>query len=101
MVLYRGCIHSVLSDTHVCRWCGKGGFAQLKCTMDQSVPQWYDENFPPLAIYHGGRDFLVATDPLLERIKKHEPTVKLLRVQSLAESEVRALSDNSYFYVPD
>lgn len=58
--------------------------------MDQSIPQWYDENFPPLAIYHGGRDFLVATDPLLERIEKHEPTVKLVRVQGLAESEVRS-----------
>ena len=66
----------------------------MKCTMDQSIPEWFDENFPPLAIYHGGRDFLVASEPLLERIKEHEPTVKLIRVQGLAESEVRQFIQN-------
>ncbi|KAH8115772.1 alpha/beta-hydrolase [Phellopilus nigrolimitatus] len=49
--------------------------------------RWFDDNFPPLAIYHGGRDFLVSTEPLLERIEKQEKSVNLIRVQKLDECE--------------
>lgn len=72
-----------------CRWCGKGGFAQRKCTMDDALPQWFDALFPPLAIYYGGRDYLVATEPLLERIEKREEHIRLLRVLKVEDSEVR------------
>ena len=56
--------------------------------MDDSLPKWFDEHFPPLAIYHGGRDYLVATEPFLERIRTYEDTVKLVRVCELVDSEV-------------
>ena len=57
--------------------------------MDESLPRWFDdENFPPLAIYYGGRDYLVATEPLLERIHEREECVKLLRVEKVPTYEV-------------
>ena len=56
--------------------------------MNTAVPRWFDEHFPPLAIYHGGRDYLVATEPLLERIEQNEKNVNLIRVQKLEASEV-------------
>lgn len=80
------------------RWCGAGGFAQRKCIMDIAVTRWFDENFPPLAIYHGGCDLLVATKPLLSRIDTQEPHVKVIRVEKLEKSEVshRLLSDHPF-----
>ena len=66
--------------------------------MDVSISRWFDAHFPPLAIYYGGRDFLVATEPLLERIKEHEPNVKLVRVQKLDESEVRFANTSDGFF---
>lgn len=56
--------------------------------MDVNVPQWFDENFPPLSIFYGGKDYLVLTEPLLERIEEKEKTVKLIRVERLDKSEV-------------
>lgn len=56
--------------------------------MDVTLPQWFDKRFPPLSIFHGGRDFLVLVDPLLERIRKQEPHVKLIRVEKIDPSEV-------------
>lgn len=56
--------------------------------MNDALPQWFDERFPPLAIYHGGRDYLVATEPLLERLAKREKHVKVLRVERIDMSEV-------------
>ncbi|TDL29009.1 alpha/beta-hydrolase [Rickenella mellea] len=76
-----------VSSASIFWWCGKGGFAERKCTMDDSMPKWFDESFPPLAIYYGGRDFLVATDPLLERLEKREKDVRLLRVMKVEDSE--------------
>ncbi|KAL5508596.1 hypothetical protein ACEPAH_6215 [Sanghuangporus vaninii] len=76
-----------VSSASIFWWCGKGGFAQRKCTMDDSLPQWFDQQFPPLSIYHGGRDFLVATEPFLERIRRCERTVKLVRVCEMVDSE--------------
>lgn len=35
----------------------------------------------------GGRDYLVLTEPLLERLEKHEKDVRVLRVQKLDEGE--------------
>lgn len=56
--------------------------------MDDSLPQWFDADFPPLAIYYGGRDYLVATEPLLERMREKESLVRVVRVTKLDESEV-------------
>lgn len=56
--------------------------------MDVTLPRWFDASFPPLSIFYGGRDFLVLVDPLLERIRKHEPYVDLIRVEKIDASEV-------------
>jgi hypothetical protein len=47
--------------------------------MDTSLPQWFDSaQFPPLAIYYGGEDYLVDAESLLERLKEKEQ-VRLIR----------------------
>jgi hypothetical protein len=70
------------------RWCGAGGFADRGCTMDDSLDRWFDKRFPPLSIFYGGRDFLVLVDPLLDRLKKKESHVEVIRVEKLELSEV-------------
>lgn len=35
----------------------------------------------------GGKDYLVLTEPLLERLKTHETDVKVIRVQKMEEGE--------------
>ena len=57
--------------------------------MDTDVPQWFDEDFPPLSIFYGGKDYLVLTEPLLERIEERDTNVQLIRVERLDQSEVR------------
>lgn len=56
--------------------------------MNVDIPRWFDERFPSLAIYHGGRDCLVATEPFLARLEEREKNVKVIRVQKLEDSEV-------------
>lgn len=75
-----------------CRWCGKGGFADRKCTLDDTLDRWFDNRFPPLSIYHGGRDFLVLAEPLIERMKEKEKDVKVIKVTKLELSEVRPVT---------
>ena len=70
------------------RWTGKGGFASRKCTMDPELPQWWDDRFPPLSVFYGGRDYLVLAEPLLERLEKVEKDVKVIRFERIEESEV-------------
>jgi lysosomal acid lipase/cholesteryl ester hydrolase len=70
------------------RWCGKGGFADRKCTLDDTLDRWFDSRFPPLSIYHGGRDYLVLAEPLLERMKNKEKDVNVIKVTKLDLSEV-------------
>ncbi len=76
-----------VSSTSIYWWTGKDGFASRGCTMDPNLPQWWDERFPPLSIYSGGVDFLVLTEPLLERIKFQETDVRLLRYKRQEEAE--------------
>ncbi|WVO15157.1 hypothetical protein L204_102801 [Cryptococcus depauperatus] len=76
-----------VSSASIFWWCGKGGFADRKCTLDDSLPRWFDDRFPPLSIYHGGRDYLVFTDPLLERLRQKEKDVRLIKCTKLEESE--------------
>jgi hypothetical protein len=56
--------------------------------MDDSLDRWFDKRFPPLAIYHGGRDFLVLTEPLLDRLETKDTDVEIIRVEKLDASEV-------------
>lgn len=70
------------------RWCGKGGFADRKCTLDDTLDRWFDNRFPPLSIYHGGRDYLVLAEPLIERMKTKEKDVNVIKVTKLDLSEV-------------
>lgn len=76
-----------VSSASIFWWCGKGGFADRKCTLDDSLDRWYDERFPPLSIYYGGRDYLVLTEPLLERLATKEKDVKVIKVTKLDKSE--------------
>jgi hypothetical protein len=72
----------------IIRWCGKGGFADRKCTLDDTLDRWFDNRFPPLSIYHGGRDYLVLAEPLLERMRVKEKDVNVIKVTKLDLSEV-------------
>jgi hypothetical protein len=80
------------------RWCGKGGFADRKCTLDDTLDRWFDNRFPPLSIYHGGRDYLVLAEPLIERMKTKEKDVNVIKVTKLDLSEVRP--SFSFFCLP-
>jgi hypothetical protein len=77
-----------VSSASIFWWCGKGGFADRKCTLDDTLERWFDERFPPLSIYHGGRDFLVLAEPLIERMQNKEKDVKVIKVTKLDKSEV-------------
>ncbi|PWZ01216.1 alpha/beta-hydrolase [Testicularia cyperi] len=76
-----------VSSASIYWWAGKGGFATRGCTLDTALDQWWDESFPPLSIFSGGMDFLVLTDPLIERIEKQEKHVQLLRAKRQDEAE--------------
>ncbi|KAK4057824.1 hypothetical protein OIO90_001043 [Microbotryomycetes sp. JL221] len=78
---------SPVSSASIFWWTGYGGFSTRGCVLDPAVPKWFDHRFPPLAIHHGGLDYLVLTEPLLERLKTHEKDVKVIRVQKLEEGE--------------
>lgn len=76
-----------VSSASIFWWAGKDGFASRGCVLDPSLDQWWDENFPPLSIFSGGMDFLVLTDPLIERLEQREKCVKLLRFKRQDEAE--------------
>ncbi|KAJ9476214.1 Sterol esterase 2 [Pseudozyma hubeiensis] len=76
-----------VSSASIYWWAGKDGFATRGCVLDPSLDQWWDENFPPLSIFSGGMDFLVLTDPLIERIEQKEKNVELLRFKRQDEAE--------------
>ncbi|ORY23266.1 putative lipid particle protein [Naematelia encephala] len=76
-----------VSSASIFWWCGKGGFADRKCTLDDTLDKWFDDRFPPLSIYYGGRDYLVLTEPLLERLKVKEKDVEVIKVTKLDHSE--------------
>ena len=76
-----------VSSASIYWWAGKDGFASRGCVLDPSIDQWWDDNFPPLSIFSGGMDFLVLTDPLIERLEHKEKHVKLLRFKRQDEAE--------------
>ncbi|PKI85514.1 hypothetical protein MVES_000588 [Malassezia vespertilionis] len=61
-------------------WAGKNGFAERGCLFAQDT-QWYDERFPPAALFGGGADRLVLTEPLLEHFDKYEHQANLIRIK--------------------
>lgn len=87
-----------VSSASIFWWCGKGGFADRKCTLDDSLERWFDARFPPLSIYYGGRDYLVLTEPLLERLERKEKEVRVLKVTKREESEVSTCLSRSCSY---
>lgn len=78
---------SPVSSASIFWWTGFGGFSTRGCVLDPTVPKWYDKRFPPLSIHHGGKDYLVLTEPLLERLATVETDVNVIRVQKLDEGE--------------
>ncbi|EST06775.1 AB-hydrolase lipase [Kalmanozyma brasiliensis GHG001] len=76
-----------VSSASIYWWAGKDGFASRGCVLDPTLDKWWDENFPPLSIFSGGMDFLVLTDPLIERLEEREKDVKLLRFKRQDEAE--------------
>ncbi|KAG0147894.1 hypothetical protein CROQUDRAFT_655468 [Cronartium quercuum f. sp. fusiforme G11] len=76
-----------VSSAGIFWWTGYQGFSTRGCVLDPQVERWFDERFPPLAIYHGGKDFLVLAEPLLERLRTHENYVKLIRNFKLEDGE--------------
>lgn len=77
-----------VSSASIYWWAGKGGFASRGCTLDVTAPKWWNKSFPPLALYSGGMDFLVLTDPLIDRINEQETDVRLIRAKRQEEAEV-------------
>lgn len=67
-------------------WAGLGGFATRRSLFEPDT-QWYDKTFPPLALFGGGRDRLVLTEPLLRHIEEHEPFVHVKRIKIQPEAE--------------
>lgn len=76
-----------VSSTSIYWWAGKDGFASRGCILDPKAPKWWDSNFPPLSIFSGGMDFLVLTDPLIERLETIETDVRVLRWKRQEEAE--------------
>ncbi|PLW14687.1 hypothetical protein PCANC_18350 [Puccinia coronata f. sp. avenae] len=78
---------SPVSSAGIFWWTGYQGFSTRGCVLDPEVERWWDSRFPPLALYHGGKDYLVLTDPLLKRLKTHEKSVDLIRNFKLEDGE--------------
>ncbi|KAI7937917.1 hypothetical protein MJO28_014837 [Puccinia striiformis f. sp. tritici] len=78
---------SPVSSAGIFWWTGYQGFSTRGCVLDPEVERWWDSRFPPLALYHGGKDFLVLADPLIKRIETHEKTVDLIRNFKIDDGE--------------
>lgn len=77
-----------VSSASIYWWAGKDGFASRGCILDaSSTNPWWDERFPPLSIFSGGMDFLVLTDPLIDRLENIETEVPVLRWKRQEEAE--------------
>ncbi|GAA5820182.1 hypothetical protein JCM10212_006498, partial [Sporobolomyces blumeae] len=78
---------SPVSSASIFWWTGYNGFSTRGCVLDPNAAKWFDERFPPLSIHHGGKDYLVLTEPLLERLETHETDVDVIRVQKMDDGE--------------
>ncbi|MBW0463801.1 hypothetical protein O181_003516 [Austropuccinia psidii MF-1] len=78
---------SPVSSAGIFWWTGYQGFSTRGCVLDPEVKRWWDDHFPPLALYHGGKDYLILVGPLLKRLETHEKSVKLIRNYRMEEGE--------------
>ncbi|GAA6038415.1 hypothetical protein JCM8097_007637 [Rhodosporidiobolus ruineniae] len=63
-------------------------FSERNCVFDTTVTEpWFPPSFPPLAIFYGTLDTLVLGKPLVERIRSHEPHVRLVKAVALENYE--------------
>ncbi|EPQ25636.1 uncharacterized protein PFL1_06773 [Pseudozyma flocculosa PF-1] len=77
-----------VSSASIYWWAGKDGFATRGCILDPKAETWWNTGcFPPLSIFSGGMDFLVLTDPLMDRLEKKEKGVRLKRFKRQDEAE--------------
>ncbi|GAA5909956.1 hypothetical protein JCM5296_002544 [Sporobolomyces johnsonii] len=61
-----------------------GVFSYANCVFDTTATEpWFPPSFPPLAVFYGTLDTLVLGKPLVERIRSHEPHVRMLRAVAL------------------
>lgn len=67
------------------------------CIFDTSITNepWFPASFPPLAVYYGTMDYLVLGKPLVERMRNHEPNVRLLKAVALENYEHLGQSPSS------
>ena len=68
-------------------WAGPEGFCASGCIFAIHDKPWFDERFPPLSLYCGEQDQIVLFQPLLERIAKHEPSLRVIRTQVQPDAE--------------
>ncbi|TNY22584.1 Alpha/Beta hydrolase protein [Rhodotorula diobovata] len=58
------------------------------CAFDTTTTEpWFPPSMPPLAIFYGTLDTLVLGKPLIERIRSHEPHVRLVKAVALENYE--------------
>ncbi|BGP26452.1 cholesterol esterase [Rhodotorula toruloides] len=63
-------------------------FAGKNCVFDtRTTEPWFPTSMPPLAIFYGTLDTLVLGKPLVERIRSHEPNVRLVKAVALENYE--------------
>lgn len=86
-----------VSSASIFWWCGKGGFAERGCTMDDTRQTWWSISnsetgltcsLPPLSLWSGGKDYLVDAKKLIKRLQEQEIGVKILRMEEIEHSEV-------------
>ncbi|GAA6061982.1 hypothetical protein JCM10212_005226 [Sporobolomyces blumeae] len=54
------------------------------CMFDtRATEPWFPASFPPLAVFYGTLDNLVLGKPLVERIRSHEPNVRMVKAVAL------------------
>ncbi|GAA5927302.1 uncharacterized protein JCM15063_005858 [Sporobolomyces koalae] len=78
---------SPVSSASIFWWTGYNGFSTRGCVLDPNAEKWFDKRFPPLSIHHGGKDYLVLTEPLLHRLETKETDVEVIRVQKMDDGE--------------
>lgn len=76
-----------VSSASIHWWTGAGGFAARGCALPPTPSPWWAPGFPPLSVFSGGMDFLVLTQPVIDRIKRYEPHVPLVRWKRQPEAE--------------
>ncbi|GJN92484.1 hypothetical protein Rhopal_005514-T1 [Rhodotorula paludigena] len=63
-------------------------FSYKNCVFDTTTTEpWFPPSMPPLAIFYGTLDTLVLGKPLVERIRSHEPHVRLVKAVALENYE--------------